>query len=136
MHRARRRNRRAIETTAAACFAFLGMLASFEICTAQETLPPIPIEPRTTVRWHEHGQFFWIATGALSATIYFDEISAVCVAGFAVRTSGGTTSGVVTVRWETRNQQVILQLDPRTPLAHFEMHAEPSRRQPPAPALD
>ena len=96
----------------------------------QEILPPIPIGPRTLARWQQNGQVLRIETGALSATVYWDELSTRRVAGSVVRTSGGTTQGPVTIRWENRQSAVTLHLDAAHPESTFEMLGPRPRRSP------
>ena len=119
---------RAKALTRAATLA--GAVVAAAPVAAEETLPPIPIGPRTLARWQQNGQVLRIETGALSATMYWDELSTRRIAGFVVRTSGGTTQGPVTIRWENRQSAVTLHLDAAHPGSAFEMLGPQPRRPP------
>ncbi len=99
----------------------LALLAIAAPATAQEIIPPVlvggdQVETRTA-----NGQTIEITAIGVSATVNFTEISSIAVKGVAVRSSGGTSTGTVTIRWISRGRETTLQLGPITPEIPFGM---------------
>ncbi len=99
--------------------ALLGCLALVALAgaagQAQESLPPVSIGSGQTVTQFSNGQGVQITASGISATVYFSEISPNRIAGVAMRTSGGTTSGTVRILWTNENKTKLLSLSAGNP---------------------
>ena len=98
--------------------AFL-MLAG--AAAAQEYIPPVTVGGGQTVTKITNGQVVEVVAVGVSASVNFSEISADRVAGLAIRTSGGTSTGTVTIRWITMGREQSVHLGPQVPEAPFGM---------------
>jgi len=87
-----------------------------------EDLPPISLGSGQSSTQQANGQVVEITvTGALQATIYFENVQPNIISGLAVRTSGGTSSGTVTIRWVNTNTQQVLDLSANQPSRQFSL---------------
>lgn len=86
---------------------------------AQESIPPITVGGGQTSTKVVEGQVIEVAAVGVTATVNFTEISESRVSGIAIRTSGGSSSGSVTIRWVTRNRQQTISLGPLSPEGPF-----------------
>jgi hypothetical protein len=99
----------------------LAALLAASLVSAQEQIPPITLGGGQSVTRSANGQTVEIVASGISATVNFLEISSTRVTGIAIRTSSGTSSGTVTIRWITRGKAVTLALGPPTPEVPFGM---------------
>lgn len=92
-------------------FIVIALIAGFASSLVAEDLPPISLGSGQTSTQHANGQVVEITiSGSVQATVYFDSVQPDKVSGVTVRTSGGTSSGAVTIRWVNTNRQVIVNL--------------------------
>jgi hypothetical protein len=91
------------------------------VVLAQESIPPITLGGGQSVTRTANGQTVEVIAVGVSASVNFFQISPTNVTGIAIRTSGGTSSGTVTIRWITRGRAVTLALGPPTPEVPFGM---------------
>jgi len=101
--------------------ALLVILAIATAVRAQETIPPVLVGGGQSATRVANGQTVEVVAAGVSATVNFSEISSLRVSGVAIRTSGGTSSGTVTIRWVTRGRELTLHLGPQTPEVPFGM---------------
>jgi hypothetical protein len=101
--------------------ALLATLALVGVAAAQEYIPPVVVGGGQTVTKVTNGQVVEVVAIGVSASVNFYEISAARVTGLAVRTSGGTSSGTVTIRWISMGREQSVHLGPQIPEAPFGM---------------
>ena len=76
-----------------------------------EDLPPISLGSGQTSTQNANGQEIEITVvGSILVTVYFEDVQQDKVSGLVVRTSGGTTSGSVTIRWINQNREETYEL--------------------------
>ena len=86
-------------------------IVGFSSSLIAEDLPPISLGGGQSSTQQANGQVIEISiSGSVQATVYFDKVQPDKVSGLTVRTSAGTTSGSVTIRWVNTNRQVTLNL--------------------------
>ena len=92
-------------------FTVVAILVGITSAPFAEDLPPISLGSGQSSTQHANGQVIEVSiTGDVQATVYFENVQPDLVSGLAVRTSGGTTAGSVTIRWINTNTQVTLNL--------------------------
>lgn len=104
-----------------AVFALLATLVLSGPAAAQEYIPPVAVGGGQTVTKITNGQVVEVVAVGVSASVAFYEISADRVTGLAIRTSGGTSTGTVTIRWITMGREQSVHLGPQIPEAPFGM---------------
>jgi hypothetical protein len=81
--------------------AFVGTQA---VSLQAQTIPPIQVGGGESATQLSNGQTVQVTTTTgIAVTIYFEEISNNRVTGTAVRASGGSSAGTVTIRWVNRS---------------------------------
>lgn len=93
---------------------------------AAQECPPGGEEPTTEIV--SNGQTLQLSATGIDVTIELYEISATRIAGVAVRVSGGTTEGCVTIRWVNQGVTRVLRLSPLQREAPFAMVPTPITR--------
>jgi hypothetical protein len=101
--------------------AFWATMLAASLVLAQESIPPVILGGGQSVTRVANGQTVEVIASGVAATVNFFEISSTRVTGVAIRTSGGTSSGTVTIRWLTLGRSVTLSLGPPTPEVPFGM---------------
>jgi hypothetical protein len=92
-----------------------------QLVIGQEVVGPIPIGGGGISTRIVNGQTVEISAAGVNADVYFTEFSGDRITGFARRTSPGSSSGTVTVRWINRHREVTVGLGPETPEVPFGM---------------
>jgi hypothetical protein len=96
-------------------------LIGFSTSIAQEELEPIHVGGGQVATRVVNGQTLEISASGVSAIVYWNEVSSQRVTGVAVRSSGGTSAGTVTIRWANRSRNAVLTLGPTIPSVIFGM---------------
>jgi biopolymer transport protein ExbD len=87
-----------------------------------EDLPPVSLGSGQTSTQNANGQQIEVSvSGAIQVTVYFENVQQTVVSGLVVRTSGGSTSGSVTIRWINQNRQETYQLSSGNPNQQFSL---------------
>jgi len=85
-------------------------------------LSPITLGGGETATQQANGQIIEISiSGPVQVTVYFDVVAPDKVSGVTVRTSGGTSSGSVTIKWLNTNTQVTLNLSESNTTQEFSL---------------
>ena len=112
-------------------------IAGFASSLLAEDLPPISLGSGQTSTQHANGQVVEITiSGPLQATVYFDEVQPDKVSGVTVRTSGGTSSGSVTIRWVNTNRQVTINLSSTNTTQAFSLEGGDGDKRTPSDELN
>ena len=100
----------------------VAIIASLATASFAEDLPPITLGAGQTTTQHANGQTIEISiVGSVQVTVYFENIEPQLLQGLVVRTSGGTTSGSVTIRWINTNESVVLNITPSNTTQAFSL---------------
>ena len=87
-----------------------------------EDLPPISLGSGQSSTQNANGQQVEISVvGSIQGTVYFENVQHDKVSGIVLRTSGGASSGSVTIRWVNQNRQEIYQLSSGNPSQEFSL---------------
>ena len=118
-------------------FIVIALTAGFASSLVAEDLPPISLGSGQTSTQHANGQVVEITiSGSVQATVYFDSVQPDKVSGVTVRTSGGTSSGAVTIRWVNTNRQVILNLSSSNTTQAFSLEGGDGDKRTPSDELN
>ena len=87
-----------------------------------EDLPPISLGSGQSSTQNANGQQIEITVvGPIQVTVYFEDVQQDQVSGIVLRTSGGTTSGSVTIRWINKNREETYNLSSNNPTQEFSL---------------
>jgi len=87
-----------------------------------EDLPPISLGSGQSSTQNANGQQVEVTVqGQIQVTVYFSDVTQTNVSGLAVRTSGGTTSGSVTIRWINMDREETYNLSSAIPSREFSL---------------
>jgi len=103
-------------------FMVIAAICGFASAPYAEDLPPLSLGSGQTSTQNANGQQVEITvTGPLQVTVYFEDMTQQRVSGVVVRTSSGTSSGSVTIRWINQNRQETYQLSSGNPTQEFSL---------------
>ncbi|MFQ5600367.1 MAG: hypothetical protein ACE5G2_07410 [Candidatus Krumholzibacteriia bacterium] len=81
-----------------------------------EELPPIPIGSGQSATQMANGQVLHMTAAGVAVTVILDQVTAARVTGMVVRTSGGPSSGSLTITWVNQSMSTTISLGPQHPL--------------------
>ena len=100
----------------------IAVICSFVSVPFAEDLPPISLGSGQTSTQNANGQQVEVTVvGPIQVTVYFEDVTQSRVSGLLVRSSGGTSSGSVTIRWINESRVETYQLSDSNPTQEFSL---------------